>query len=100
MFLQYIITKTLYVAEYNIILYRLLFLLEKPRKVCAMNDAYDQFSPHLRMCLVASSLHFYQNFYHDLRKFLRDFLPRFLRNFLRSIYDFYRAILQALGFFR
>lgn len=99
MFLQYIITKTLYVAEYNIILYRLLFLLEKPRKVCAMNDAYDQFSPHLRMCW--SHLHctftkifttIYRTFYHDL--------PKFLPNFLPSIYDFYRRVLQALGFFR
>ena len=99
MFLQYTITKTLYVAEYNIILYRLLFLLKKPRKVCAMNDAYDQFSPHPRMCW--SHLHciftkkFLPHFTELFTKHLR-FLPR---DFTSTRF-FSPGVFQALGFFR
>lgn len=90
---------------YNILLYRLLFLLKStPMSVLwLMLDL----SHHIHGC-VGRIIHttftkifttFYETFYHDLPNFLRNFLPNFLRGILPSTWIFSQGVFQALPFF-
>ena len=80
------------------------FFYSKSLTSLCYDDAYDQFSPHLQMCLVASSYCIFYpkllpNFYQIFTKILRNFLRKFLPRSLPSIYDFYKGNFKHKDFF-
>lgn len=68
-----------------------------------MDDSHDQFSPHLRMCLVESFMLHLPNFYRIFTKFFYQvftkFLPNFYQVFTRFFYEgfFKHSIFFARG---